>query len=203
MVFAFAWVASIRHNSSFRRQWKSIFKHRLKLRWIGNSTSSRHRCQSLRCSCRPTASGRSCSSGKIADALVRTSPNNNCERASAWQVRAACVKRGGSQDSWVLVVAARQSECTGPWRVMNKGNYKILSKNNGCCNLSFDNWGITVTRKAKNNRRLHFVVTNEKQCRTHRHKNHLSNVHTARTTDTQQRNERPPKLSMSEWIEFN
>jgi len=40
---------------------KCCFKHHLKLRWIGKSTSSRHECKSLRCSWRSTASGHLCS----------------------------------------------------------------------------------------------------------------------------------------------
>jgi len=49
--------------------------------------------------------------------LVRASPNSSGERASAWRVSNACVKRGGSQDSWGLVVVARQSEYAGPCRL--------------------------------------------------------------------------------------
>jgi len=44
-----------------------------------------------------------------------------------------------------------------------------MCKNNWFFNLSFDIWGITVTCKAKNIRSFRLFVTNEKQCRTHRH----------------------------------
>jgi len=93
-----------------------------------NWTNSRHECQSLRYSCRSSVSGLLCSSGKITDAFARNSSISNVERASSWRVSVAFVKRWGSQVSWVLVVMARQSECTGPWRVMKKGNRKNWAK---------------------------------------------------------------------------
>jgi len=107
---------------------KYFFKHHFKLRWRGKWTNSRHECQSLRYNSRSAVSGLLCSSGKIVDAFARTSPNSNVERASAWRASVAFVKRWGSQDSWVLVVMARQSECTGPWRIMKKGNCNKWAK---------------------------------------------------------------------------
>ena len=169
--FAFDWVASIRSNSSqtFLSTVKYFFMHRLKLRWIGKSTNSRHECQSLRYSCRSTASGLSCSSGKTADAFVRSSPNSNGERAYAWRVSVAFVKKWGSQVIWVLFVAARQSECTGPWNVMKKGYWKKWATTTDTAIYCSTIGEYQSTCKAKNSSSLRLVVTNEKQCRTHRH----------------------------------
>jgi len=88
-VCAFDWVPSNRNNSSktFSPTGKYFFKHFLKLWWLGKLTNFRHECQSLRYSCRSTASDLLCSSGKTADAFrayVTASQNSNSERAELW-----------------------------------------------------------------------------------------------------------------------
>jgi len=49
-----------------------------------------------------------------------------------------------------------------------EGKLQKLSKNNWCCNLSFDNWGISHLQ-GEEQQKFRLVVTIERQCRTHRH----------------------------------